>query len=441
MFKKRFFVLFLLLLGVVALVACGAPEIEPGAPGEEPTATPEAEQAAGEALPAAIAALADFLGIDAEAVELEKIEDAEWSDGCLGLGGPAESCLAAITPGYAITLVVDGEPYVVRTDLTGEAVRVEAAYAGEPSDEEPTPEAALAALERLAAELGLSIDEIEIESFEPAEWSDGCLGLGGPAESCLAAITPGYLVVLRAGEELYHARTDLTGDAVRFEELSGVSDERPGSVTSALEALAGELGVAPEAIEVLSFEAAEWGDSCLGLGGPAESCLQVITPGWLVMLSIDGTEYEVRTDETGNAVRIAGLGEGQPGAAVLIYERSGGIAGEMVTVNVYADGTVERTASQNAPGEPLEIYVVDPAEVEAMLAELEEVGFFELESSYVPEDPCCDLFTHLMSVRRGDDIHTVEALEGGSNMEEIPVAVWESVAIIENFVEEAGSQE
>jgi hypothetical protein len=118
---NRILVIALTLLGALALVACDAP-------GAALTATPEAEQVAEEALPPARAALADFLGVDEDALELEKIEEAEWGDSCLGLGGPAESCLAAITPGYAITFNVDAESYIVRTDLEGNAVRVEAAY-------------------------------------------------------------------------------------------------------------------------------------------------------------------------------------------------------------------------------------------------------------------------------------------------------------------------
>jgi hypothetical protein len=79
------------------------------------------------------------------------------------------------------------------------------------------------------------------------------------------------------------------------------------AVTAAAVAhLSGELGVAEAEIEVVSVETADFTDSCLGLGQPNESCLQAITPGWLVMLSAEGQEYEVRTDETGQQVRLAG---------------------------------------------------------------------------------------------------------------------------------------
>jgi hypothetical protein len=42
------------------------------------------------------------------------------------------------------------------------------------------------------------------------------------------------------------------------------------------------------------------------LGGPEESCLQAITPGFLVRLSAGGQEYEVHADAIGEQVRIAG---------------------------------------------------------------------------------------------------------------------------------------
>jgi hypothetical protein len=81
----------------------------------------------------------------------------------------------------------------------------------------------------------------------------------------------------------------------------------PEAATAAAVAhLAGELGVAEAEIEVVSLEGVEFTDSCLGLGQPNESCLQAITPGWLVMLGAEGQEYEVHTDATGEQVRIAG---------------------------------------------------------------------------------------------------------------------------------------
>ena len=73
---------------------------------------------------AAIAALSQKIGIDARDVSAESADAVEWSDNCLGLGGPAESCLQAITPGFNITLTAQGVNYEVPTDQTGEQVRI-----------------------------------------------------------------------------------------------------------------------------------------------------------------------------------------------------------------------------------------------------------------------------------------------------------------------------
>jgi hypothetical protein len=49
----------------------------------------------------------------------------EWSDSCLALGGPAESCAAVITPGYEVTMQAEGKTYVYRTNTAGTIVRSE----------------------------------------------------------------------------------------------------------------------------------------------------------------------------------------------------------------------------------------------------------------------------------------------------------------------------
>jgi len=85
----------------------------------------------------------------------------------------------------------------------------------------PAEERAFAAARAaLAAELG--IDELTITRQEIAlhDWTDSCLGLGGPAESCLQAITPGYRLVLQAGDELWEARTNLDASVVRLVEFA-----------------------------------------------------------------------------------------------------------------------------------------------------------------------------------------------------------------------------
>ena len=84
----------------------------------------------------------------------------------------------------------------------------------------------------------------------------------------------------------------------------GSGEQPPVAVVKAREALAIHLQMAVEEVPIGSHQRAEWNDSCLGLGGAAESCLAAIHPGWQVNFDVGGISYEVRTDELGEIVRI-----------------------------------------------------------------------------------------------------------------------------------------
>ncbi len=57
-----------------------------------------------------------------------------------------------------------------------------------------------------------------------------------------------------------------------------------------------------EVIIMTAFEK-EWSDSCFGLGGPAESCAFVVTPGYEVTVAAKGKEYIYRTNSDGSVLR------------------------------------------------------------------------------------------------------------------------------------------
>ncbi len=137
--KKRTIVMvlsvFILILAACAPAADNLPET-----GDDQQ--PPATQAPGDALPEAVLLaqswLAEQFGVPVDRVQIVDTEQVEWQDSCLGLGGPAESCLQAITPGYRVTLDVDGTLYEVHTDATGVNIRmVEAAPQGEVQGDNP----------------------------------------------------------------------------------------------------------------------------------------------------------------------------------------------------------------------------------------------------------------------------------------------------------------
>ena len=75
------------------------------------------------------------------------------------------------------------------------------------------------------------------------------------------------------------------------------------AVNVARQQLASELGCPPEAITLISADATEWNDSALGCPKPDMMYLQVITPGYRVILEYNGQQYVLHTDAGTRAVR------------------------------------------------------------------------------------------------------------------------------------------
>lgn len=306
MSNSKLFVAILVLLTAL-LAACQPTGGEPGVEETAGTAIPEVtEPAEDDTADTITAAATDFLagelGIPAEDIAVVSVEPTEFSDSCLGLGGAAESCLQAITPGWLTILSAGGQEYELHTDETGQQVRL--AVEAEAGDGSDTISAAVQ--EFLSAELGVALGDVQIVSTTPAEFSDSCLGLGGPSEICMQAITPGWVVMVDVAGQPYEVHTDATGEQVRVAQNEPVGDNSASAaVAAAQEALVAQLGVALGDVQVVSVDPTEFMDGCLGLGRPDESCLQAITPGWLITAKVNGQEYVVHTDQMGQQARVA----------------------------------------------------------------------------------------------------------------------------------------
>lgn len=123
----KFSALTFLVVPALLLGACTTPTTDET--GQEPTSPAASDESpTGDSGAAALAARQDLalrLSVDADDIEVESTKAQDWSDSCLGLGGPAESCLTVITPGFAMELVHDGTTYEYRTNLDGTVVRAE----------------------------------------------------------------------------------------------------------------------------------------------------------------------------------------------------------------------------------------------------------------------------------------------------------------------------
>ena len=104
-----------------------------------------------------------------------------------------------------------------------------APISGYPAPGQPTPEptseineATMKAMselarQKLAEELEISVDQIQVVSADPTYWSDTSLGCPQPGMTYPQVITPGYRVTLVVGSTLYTYHTDTKQTVVRCE--------------------------------------------------------------------------------------------------------------------------------------------------------------------------------------------------------------------------------
>jgi hypothetical protein len=74
------------------------------------------------------------------------------------------------------------------------------------------------------------------------------------------------------------------------------------AIDASLALLARDLGVVEPDIVVQSVEPVDWPDSSLGCPQPGMTYAQFVTPGYRVLLEVDGQAYEMHTDTRQTAV-------------------------------------------------------------------------------------------------------------------------------------------
>ena len=136
-------------------------------------------------------------------------------------------------------------------------------------------------------------------------------------------------------------------------------DEQPAATQSSIEltsaqraaiaAISGNLDLPADKITVVSTEAVDWPDSCLGVPEEGLDCAQATTPGFRILLQADGRDVEYRTNEDGTLIR--------PATVLLTWKREGGIAGFCDYVTVYLSGEVHKSSCKG--GEPVEERLID----------------------------------------------------------------------------------
>lgn len=189
----------------------------------------------------------------------------------------------------------------------------------------PVPSAALAAQKALAERLGVDASAVTIQEIVQVQWPNTCLGIQQPDEACGEMIVDGFRVSVESGGQVSIFHTNFDGSQIRevqvdaagrptmerpeFEQTpvgKPVEGEKPAAVDNAVEMLATENAVRPDDINIVSVEEVVWSNSCLGVQTPGLMCMQVLTPGYRIVLETGGKRYEYHTDDAGGKIVEAG---------------------------------------------------------------------------------------------------------------------------------------
>ncbi|NDJ52193.1 MAG: hypothetical protein GYB68_03800 [Chloroflexi bacterium] len=205
------------LLPTVTSVDAGAPTAEvlqatvtplPATPIIEATPTPVVSTVEA-AQDVAIQTLAVQLNVGADTITVSQPPlPVQWTDSSLGCPQTGQTYTQVITPGYVVILTVGQVEYQVHTDLGGRAVVCETRSEDGQTSGGPDPivvEFIEQARADLAESLGVGLDEVILVSSEAVDWPDSRLGCGDPSdEELVDVLTPGYRIILAAGEQRYN---------------------------------------------------------------------------------------------------------------------------------------------------------------------------------------------------------------------------------------------
>lgn len=247
--------------------------------------------------------LARQLGINTSKVRVIASEQTTWPDSCLGLPGGDELCSFVQVDGWKITLSANDQQWVYRTDLEGRIIRAET-----PVKQSAVPDQAVidTVMQAASQQLKTPISSLKLAQSEPQTWSDGCLGLGGPAESCLMALVPGWQIRVESGSQWLVYRTNDSGSAVRLDEAASYikSAALPNSVArSILQAASRQTGLRIADLEITQSKSIVT-DGCLGLPAPGEACIEIALNAWQVTVAAKEQQLVYRSDEQGKQIRF-----------------------------------------------------------------------------------------------------------------------------------------
>jgi len=162
------------------------------------------------------------------------------------------------------------------------------------------------AIETLSDKLAIDADQIEVVYVSAMNWPDSSLGCPQPGVDYLQVVTPGSLVLLRAGTNAYRVHVGNTRAIICDRPGSpgpGLGQHRPAGTAvqelmqKAKADLARRLGVNPGEVAIGMIESVAWPNSALGCPVAGITPDESEVAGFRVTLNYAGQDYRYHTDD------------------------------------------------------------------------------------------------------------------------------------------------
>lgn len=118
-----------------------------------------------------------------------------------------------------------------------------------------------------------------------------------------------------------------------------------------------------------------------------------------------------------------------PPGAIIVFQRSGGIAGLDENWIIYSEGRLVSAEGKE--------WQVDPREIAILASGIEELGFLDLRDSYLEWNSCCDRFSYTLTLKTAGSKKTVTWIDANP---EIPVNLLAIQERIQGFIQDRSSQ-
>jgi hypothetical protein len=352
-----------------------------------------------------------------------RVTDADsrsWSDGCLGLPRQGQVCKQTTVPGWRVTVVKNNSQWVYRTNTNGTIVKFDERSSNNvpDSDVELPKRIVDRVLEDAASILRVETYQLKITDAREKTWPGGCLGLPRSGEACTRNLVPGWEVTVRYNREKLVYRTNRSGSTVRLDRKASDFDRNTTSelpdylADKVLRETQRRSGLSLSRLKIAEVQRRTWSDSCLGLGGIAETCATGRFPGWRVTVEGRDGRWVYHTDESDSRIifnakasdsndngaiapdRIPSSELPSPLGENVVFRAisSGGFAGRTDEIVLLEDGRIQRFANNSSFPEIFNR--ISASEVREFQKLLDEERFYQFDRlDYKPNRGAADFIT------------------------------------------------